>query len=217
MTLALCATLSRHTVDNVTFTTLEANEPKNVVFLAAGEGTDDEWWFSDTTVFSGYENTLFIGVAQTATFKEDLGVIINWVNTHYSLPMRTQWSFCGFSLGAYETFSVALDYYYGFFGNYAAIGGGTSTRLVVNPNINFMYVCYGEHDIDKSSAIYAVKKLRANGFINARNYKGEVFKNEGHTVSEARKGLANFLEYISNTEEAVTLLSVINNFIKNYR
>lgn len=191
ISLCLYADLMSVKIDNIEFTLYQQNEPKEVVFLMGGDATDDKWWFKDLSLFEEYPDTLFVGVSQSYNLKDDLKTIIHWIKTEYEFKNREQWSFVGFSLGAYKTFDTALKYYSDTFGNYAAIGGGTNPELEEEPNINFLYLAYGEHDFDKSSVDFAEKCL--DGYISSSNFKKEVFADVGHSLEEAKQGLQKFL------------------------
>lgn len=192
----MCASLTRPCVDNVKFTVYEQDKPSKIVFLQGGDSTTDEWWFKDLEQFADYPDTLFVGVGQSLYLKDDLGIIIEYVQENYDVPYRNDWSFVGFSLGAYNVFSTALTYHYETFGNYAAIGGGTVTDLEENPNINLLYVCYGDKDYDKCSADVAVKDLQDKGYINEHNYVNYIMSNTPHNLEEAKNGLKSFLIYM---------------------
>jgi len=200
ITLLLCASLTRPCIDNVQFSVYEQDSPNKVVFLMGGTGTDSDYWFDDLNLFENHKDILFVGVAQSCRLKDDLEIIIDWVNENYEIPRRDNWSFFGFSLGAYQIYSIAMKNYHNVFGNYCAVGGGADAGLEEDPDICFLYVCYGSGDMDKSSAEFAIKKLEENGYLNQHNFKREILQGECHSLAEAKKGLSNFLYEIDRVE-----------------
>jgi len=196
--LCLYADLMTVKVDNVSFTVYQQEEPTKVVFLMGGVETTSKYFFNDLSIFQDYPDTLFVGVCQSYKLEDDLEKIIDFVKTEYEITEREQWSFYGFSLGAYKTFDTALRHFSDTFGNYAAIGGGTDPELEEEPNINFLYLAYGEHDFDKSSADFAEKCL--DGYISSTNFKKEVYDDIGHSYKEAKLGLQKFLMELKHDE-----------------
>lgn len=197
ITTLLCLTLLRPCVNDVQFTVYEQETPDNVVFLMPGLHMNDEYWFRDISIYENYKNTLFIGVGHSDRLSEDLKNIISWVNANYDFPDRNQWSFCGYSSGAFELFEVVMNNYSSVFGNYGAFSGGSYASLSGADAFNYLYVCYGSDDVGMWSVFNVRDTLSAKGLITEDNYEERIIYGYGHCWDVALIGFQEFMEGIN--------------------